>query len=43
MSDVDINSVGLSGVLTDTGHRLVARVYYADTDFSRRRLSWPLS
>lgn len=34
MSDVDINNVGLSGVLTDTGHRLVARVYYADTDFS---------
>jgi acyl-CoA thioester hydrolase len=27
-------AVGLSGALTDFGHRLVARVYYADTDFS---------
>lgn len=27
-------SVGLSGALTDFGHRLMARVYYADTDFS---------
>jgi acyl-CoA thioester hydrolase len=27
-------SVGLAGELTPTGHRLVARVYYADTDFS---------
>ena len=26
--------VGLSGELTATGHRLMARVYYADTDFS---------
>jgi acyl-CoA thioester hydrolase len=25
---------GLAGVLTPTGHRLAARVYYADTDFS---------
>lgn len=25
---------GLSGALTPTGHRLLARVYYADTDFS---------
>lgn len=25
---------GLAGVLTPTGHRLLARVYYADTDFS---------
>ncbi|WP_157016493.1 tol-pal system-associated acyl-CoA thioesterase [Mesorhizobium xinjiangense] len=25
---------GLSGVLTDFGHRLHARIYYADTDFS---------
>lgn len=25
---------GLSGELTDAGHRLLARVYYADTDFS---------
>lgn len=25
---------GLSGVLTASGHRLAARVYYADTDFS---------
>ena len=27
-------TVGLSGELTATGHRLMARVYYADTDFS---------
>jgi acyl-CoA thioester hydrolase len=27
-------AAGLSGALTDFGHRLVARVYYADTDFS---------
>lgn len=27
-------SVGLSGELTPSGHRLVARVYFADTDFS---------
>lgn len=25
---------GLNGALTPTGHRLMARVYYADTDFS---------
>ncbi|MBS3647779.1 tol-pal system-associated acyl-CoA thioesterase [Pseudaminobacter sp. 19-2017] len=25
---------GLTGLLSDTGHRLAARVYYADTDFS---------
>ena len=25
---------GLSGALTPFGHRLMARVYYADTDFS---------
>lgn len=25
---------GISGVLTPAGHRLMARVYYADTDFS---------
>ncbi|WP_442581154.1 tol-pal system-associated acyl-CoA thioesterase [Mesorhizobium sp. ASY16-5R] len=27
-------TAGLTGMLTDTGHRLAARVYYADTDFS---------
>ena len=27
-------NVGLAGELTDAGHRLMARVYYADTDFS---------
>ncbi len=27
-------STGLSGALTPFGHRLLARVYYADTDFS---------
>lgn len=27
-------SAGLSGELTTQGHRLLARVYYADTDFS---------
>lgn len=27
-------SAGLSGALTAFGHRLMARVYYADTDFS---------
>ncbi|TIQ37343.1 MAG: tol-pal system-associated acyl-CoA thioesterase [Mesorhizobium sp.] len=27
-------SAGLSGALTESGHRLMARVYYADTDFS---------
>jgi acyl-CoA thioester hydrolase len=25
---------GISGALTESGHRLMARVYYADTDFS---------
>lgn len=34
MSDAAINSVGLSGELTDFGHRLIARVYFADTDFT---------
>lgn len=34
MSDDDTLSAGLSGALTDSGHRLKARVYYADTDFS---------
>lgn len=27
-------SAGLSGMLTGSGHRLLARVYFADTDFS---------
>ena len=27
-------TAGISGALTDFGHRLMARVYYADTDFS---------
>ncbi len=27
-------AAGLSGALTPFGHRLIARVYYADTDFS---------
>ena len=27
-------AAGLSGALTDAGHLLMARVYYADTDFS---------
>lgn len=27
-------AAGLSGTLTEFGHRLLARVYYADTDFS---------
>jgi acyl-CoA thioester hydrolase len=30
----DALSSGLSGALTPFGHRLMARVYYADTDFS---------
>ncbi len=37
MADPDHTEVspgGLSGVLTPFGHRLLARVYYADTDFS---------
>lgn len=28
------SEIALSGVLTPFGHRLLARVYYADTDFS---------
>ncbi|WP_274709241.1 tol-pal system-associated acyl-CoA thioesterase [Nitratireductor luteus] len=31
--DIDLE-VGLSGVLTGEGHRLKARVYFADTDFT---------
>ena len=27
-------ATGLSGALTPFGHRVMARVYYADTDFS---------
>ena len=34
MSDDDALCAGLSGTMTDFGHRLKARVYYADTDFS---------
>jgi acyl-CoA thioester hydrolase len=35
MADIpDPLSAGLSGALTPFGHRLMARVYYADTDFS---------
>ncbi len=35
MSDIpDPLSAGLSGALMPFGHRLMARVYYADTDFS---------
>lgn len=30
----DALAAGLSGTLTPFGHRLMARVYYADTDFS---------
>ena len=30
----DLLLAGLSGALTPFGHRLMARVYYADTDFS---------
>ncbi|CAI2932674.1 tol-pal system-associated acyl-CoA thioesterase [Aminobacter niigataensis] len=30
----DALAAGLSGALTPFGHRLMARVYYADTDFS---------
>lgn len=30
----DTLAAGLSGALTPFGHRLLARVYYADTDFS---------
>jgi len=32
--DQDLLVAGLSGALTPFGHRLMARVYYADTDFS---------
>ncbi|WP_432286347.1 tol-pal system-associated acyl-CoA thioesterase [Aminobacter sp. BA135] len=32
--DEDVLAAGLSGALTPFGHRLMARVYYADTDFS---------
>ncbi len=34
MSEQQALASGLSGELTATGHRLLARVYYADTDFS---------
>lgn len=34
MSTEDSLRVGLAGELTPFGHRLMARVYYADTDFS---------
>lgn len=34
MSGADHLLGGISGALTDFGHRLMARVYYADTDFS---------
>ena len=34
MTEPDPLMAGLSGALTDFGHRLMARVYYADTDFS---------
>jgi acyl-CoA thioester hydrolase len=34
MSVSDAAPAGLSGELTSSGHRLIARVYYADTDFS---------
>ena len=34
MSEDDALQAGLSGALTPFGHRLMARVYYADTDFS---------
>lgn len=34
MSASETIPVGLSGELTEYGHRLDARVYYADTDFS---------
>ena len=32
--ETDALAAGLSGALTPFGHRLMARVYYADTDFS---------
>ena len=34
MADHGERETGLSGELTQVGHRLSARVYYADTDFS---------
>ena len=34
MSEQEALAAGLSGELTPFGHRLLARVYYADTDFS---------
>jgi acyl-CoA thioester hydrolase len=34
MHDLGESAAPLSGVLTPEGHRLLARVYYADTDFS---------
>lgn len=34
MSEGEALAAGLSGDLTSFGHRLLARVYYADTDFS---------
>ncbi|MEQ1940837.1 tol-pal system-associated acyl-CoA thioesterase [Mesorhizobium sp. VNQ89] len=34
MNEEQALAVGLSGELTPSGHRLLARVYYADTDFS---------
>lgn len=34
LTDTPDLSAGLSGAMTPTGHRLMARVYYADTDFS---------
>lgn len=34
MSEEAALAAGLSGELTPRGHRLLARVYYADTDFS---------
>ncbi len=34
MSEEQALAAGLSGELTPSGHRLLARVYYADTDFS---------
>lgn len=34
MTEEDALAAGLSGELTQVGHRLLARIYYADTDFS---------
>src|SRR5918994_817075 len=34
VSENEALAASLSGALTATGHRLLARVYYADTDFS---------